>query len=284
MARIYTRKEVIQRLRREIQRGRPIVTAGAGIGLTAKCAELGGADLIVVYNSGLFRMHGHGSTAGTMPYGDANQIVLEMGLRTILPVVQETPVIAGICGTDVTRVMNVFLKQIQEAGFSGVINFPTVGSIDGSFRERLEDVGLGFEKEVEMIRLARAMDLFTMAYVFNPDQARLMAKAGVDALVAHMGLTAGGTIGSKRAKKLEAVVPLIREIFRAGKAIRKEMILLAHGGPISSPEDTAYIYRHTEAQGFVGASSIERIPVEIAIRKVTEEFKSKTLGKKISRS
>lgn len=279
MARQFTRKEVIQRLRKEVRSGRPIVAAGAGIGLTAKCAEMGGADLIIIYNSGLFRMHGHGSSAGTLPFGDANQIVLDMGLRTILPVVQNTPVIAGVCGTDVTRVMKVFLKEIKEAGFSGVINFPTVGSIDGSFRERLEDVGLGFDKEVELIRLARSMELFTLAYVFNPDQAKAMAKAGVDALVAHMGLTAGGTIGSKRAKKLEAVVPLVQEILDVGKRIRKDIIRLAHGGPISSPEDTEYIYRHTDAQGFVGASSIERIPVEIAIRKVTEEFKSKSIRK-----
>lgn len=280
MARQFTREEVRQRLGKEIRAGRPIVAAGAGIGLTAKCAELGGADLIIVYNSGLFRMHGHGSSAGTMPFGDANQIVLEMGLRTILPVVQSTPVIAGVCGTDVTRVMPVFLREIKRAGFSGVINFPTVGSIDGNFRERLDDIGLGFDKEAELIRQARCLGLFTLAYVFDPDQAKLMAKAGVDALVAHMGLTSGGTIGSKRAKHLQAVAPLIQKILDAGKGIGKNIIRLAHGGPISSPEDTAYIYRHTDAQGFVGASSIERIPVEIAIRKVTEEFKSKSTRKK----
>ncbi|MDI6753745.1 MAG: phosphoenolpyruvate hydrolase family protein [Thermodesulfobacteriota bacterium] len=280
MAWQYTRMEVIQRLRKEILRRRPIVVAGAGIGLTAKCAELGGADLIVIYNSGLFRMHGHGSSAGTMPFGDANQIVLDMGLRSILPVVQNTPVIAGVCGTDVTRVMRVFLKEIKEAGFSGVINFPTVGSIDGNFRERLEDIGLGFEKEVELMRMARSMDLFTMAYVFNPQQAKSMAKARVDALVAHMGLTTGGAIGSKHAKQLQAVVPLVQEILDVGKRIKRDIIRLAHGGSISSPEDTEYIYRQTNAQGFVGASSIERIPVEIAIRKVTEDFKSKSIPKK----
>ncbi len=280
MARQFSRREVIQRLRKEIQGGRPIVAAGSGIGLTAKCAELGGADLIIIYNSGLFRMHGHGSSAGTMPFGDANQIVLEMGLRTIIPVVRNTPVIAGVCGTDVTRVMKIFLKQIKEAGFSGVINFPTVGSIDGSFRERLEDIGLGFDKEVELIRMARAMNLFTLAYVFNPEQAKAMAQAGVDALIAHMGLTTGGTIGSKRAKHLETVVPLVQKILDVGKRVRKDIIRLAHGGPISSPEDTEYIYRHTDAQGFVGASSIERIPVEIAIRKVTEAFKAKSIPKK----
>lgn len=280
MARQYTRKEVIARLRKEVGRGSPIVVAGAGIGLTAKCAERGGADLVVIYNSGLFRMNGHGSSAGTMPFGDANEMVLEMGLRSILPVVKNTPVIAGVCGSDVTRVMEVFLRDIKAAGFSGVINFPTVAGIDGNFRQRLEDLGMGFEKEVQLIRLARSMNLFTICYVFNPEEAELMAGAGADALVAHMGLTEGGAIGSKRAKRLEEVVPLVQNIFKAGKRVKKDLLLLAHGGPISSPEDTEYIYEHTDAVGFVGASSIERIPVEIAIRKATEAFKSKAIPKK----
>ncbi|MCX5907842.1 MAG: phosphoenolpyruvate hydrolase family protein [Deltaproteobacteria bacterium] len=282
MARQYRRKEVIARLRKEIGKGRPIVVAGAGIGLTAKCAELGGADLVVIYNSGLFRMNGHGSSAGSLPFGDANAIVLEMGLRSIMPAVQSTPVIAGVCGIDVTRVMPIFLKEIKSAGFSGVINFPTVGSMDGNYRQKLEDLGMGFAKEVELIRLARSLDLFTICYVFTPQEAKLMARAGADALVAHMGLTTGGTLGSKRAKQLEEVVPLVEDIFKAGKQIKKDILLLAHGGPISSPEDTEYIYKHTNAQGFVGASSIERIPVEIAIRQATEAFKSKAIKKRRS--
>jgi predicted TIM-barrel enzyme len=280
MTRQYRRKEVIARLRKEIGKGRPIIVAGAGIGLTAKCAELGGADLVVIYNSGLFRMNGHGSSAGSLPFGDANAIVLEMGLRSIMPAVQSTPVIAGVCGIDVTRVMPIFLKEIKSAGFSGVINFPTVGSMDGNYRQKLEDLGMGFAKEVELIRLARSLDLFTICYVFTTQEAELMARAGADALVAHMGLTTGGTLGSKRAKQLKEVVPLVEDIFKAGKRIKKDILLLAHGGPISSPEDTEYIYKHTNAQGFVGASSIERIPVETAIRKVTEEFKSKRIAKK----
>ncbi len=280
MARQFTRKEVIARLRREIKRGRPIVAAGAGIGLTAKCAELGGADLLVIYNSGLFRMNGHGSSAGLMPFGDANETVLEMGRRSILPVVKNIPVIAGVCGTDVTRVIRIFLGEIKEAGFSGVINFPTVGSLDGHFRQRLEDLGMGFEQEVELMRLAHSMDFFTICYVFNPKEAKLMAGAGVDALVAHMGLTTGGTLGSKRTQNVKEVVPLMQAIFKAGRQVMKDILFLAHGGPISSPEDTEYIYQHTDALGFVGASSIERIPVEIAIRAATEAFKAKSLKKK----
>jgi predicted TIM-barrel enzyme len=279
MARQYTRKEVWERLKKEVRNRRPIIIAGAGIGITAKFAELGGADLICVYNSGLFRMNGHGSSAGSMPYGDANEIVLEMGLRSIMPAVRNIPVIAGVCGTDVTRVMALFLKEIKEAGFSGVINFPTVGSLDGKFRQRLEDLGMGYEKEVEMIRLARGMGLFTTCYCFNPEEARAMAKAGVDLLIAHMELTTGGSLGSQRAAGLENTVPRIQAIIQAGRKIKKDLLCLAHGGPISSPENTEYIYQHTDAVGFVGASSIERIPVERAIQSATEAFKSKPLRK-----
>lgn len=277
MSRQFTREEVLERLKKEVKNGRPIIVAGAGIGITAKFAELGGADLIGVYNSGLYRMNGHGSSAGTMPYGDANEIVLEMGLRSIMPIVKSIPVIAGVCGTDVTRVMSIFLKQIREAGFSGVMNFPTVGSLDGNFRQRLEDLGMGYEKEVEMIRMAREMGLFTICYSFTPEEARAMAKANVDVLIAHMGLTTGGTLGSKRAVKLEEAVPRVQAILKTAKEIKKDLICLAHGGPISSPEDTEYIYQHTDAVGFLGASSIERIPVEKAIQSTTEAFKSKSL-------
>lgn len=276
----FDRQQILDRLRNEIREGRPVVVVGAGIGLTAKFAEIGGADLIVVYNSGLFRMNGHGSSAGFMPFGDANQIVLQMGLRSIMPVVKTTPVIAGVCGTDVTRVMDVFLREVHDAGFSGVINFPTVGSLDGSFRRRLEDLGMGFEKEVELIRAARAMDLFTLCYVFTPDEARAMAGAGVDVLVAHLGLTRGGSIGSKRAVHMEAAAPRVQEMIENARDVKRDIICLAHGGPISAPEDTAHIYRATDAVGFVGASSIERIPVENAIRQATEAFKSVQIRKK----
>ncbi len=280
MPKQFTREEVMERLQTEIQNGRPIIVAGAGIGITAKFAELGGADLIGVYNSGLYRMDGHGSSAGSMPFGDANQIVLEMGLRSIMPVVKNIPVIAGVCGTDVTRVMRIFLKQIKEAGFSGVMNFPTVGSLDGNFRQRLEDLGMGYEKEVEMIGLAREMGLFTICYSFNPQEAEAMARADVDALIAHMGLTTGGSLGSKRAVKLEETVARVQAILKAAKEIKKDIIFLAHGGPISSPEDTEYIYQHTDAVGFLGASSIERIPVERAIQSATEAFKARPLKKR----
>lgn len=280
MPKQFTREEVLERLQTEIQNGRPIIVAGAGIGITAKFAELGGADLIGVYNSGLYRMDGHGSSAGSMPFGDANQIVLEMGLRSIMPVVKNIPVIAGVCGTDVTRVMSIFLKQIKESGFSGVMNFPTVGSLDGKFRQRLEDLGMGYEKEVEMIRIARGMGLFTMCYSFNPEEARAMAKSDVDVLIAHMELTTGGSLGSKIAIELEKTVPRIQAILTAAKEIKKDLICLAHGGPISSPEDTEYIYQHTDAVGFLGASSIERIPVERAIQSATEAFKARPLKKR----
>lgn len=280
MAKQFTREEILERLQKEIKNERPIIVAGAGIGITAKFAELGGADLIGVYNSGLYRMNGHGSSAGSMPFGDANEIVLEMGVRSIMPVVKNIPVIAGVCGTDVTRVMIIFLKQIKEAGFSGVMNFPTVGTLDGNFRQRLEDMGMGYEKEVEMIRIAREMGHFTMCYSFNPEEARAMARAGVDVLIAHLGLTTGGSLGSKRAIKLDEGVPRVQDILKAAKEIKKDLICLAHGGPMSSPEDTEYIYQHTDAVGFLGASSIERIPVEKAIQSATEAFKSRPLKKK----
>jgi len=279
MARQFTRDEILEKLHKEIQEARPIIIAGAGIGITAKYAEIGGADLIGVYNSGLFRMNGHGSSAGSMPFGDANEIVLELGSRSILPIVKNIPVIAGVCGTDVTRMMNIFLKQVKEVGFSGVMNFPTVGTLDGNFRQRLEDLGMGYVKEVELLRIARDMGFFTICYAFNTNEAKMMAGIDVDLLIAHLGLTTGGSLGSKRAITLEEAVPEVQEIIEAGKEVKEDLICLAHGGPISTPEDTEYIYKHTDAVGFLGASSIERIPVEIAIRETTESFKSRLIRK-----
>jgi predicted TIM-barrel enzyme len=264
-------------LEAEIKKNQPIVAAGAGIGLSAKFAEAGGADLIIIYNSGLYRMDGLPSIAGYMPFGDANAMVLEMGLRHVLPIVQEAPVIAGICAYDLTREMKVFLKELLAAGFSGVINFPTVGRIDGEFRQSMEDLGMSYRREAEVINLAGSMGLFTLAYVFNPEEAKLMAQNDVDAVVAHMKTTTGGTVGAKKAMSLEEAAEKCSAIFAAALSIKKEIICLAHGGPIEGPEAMEYIYRHTQAVGFVGASSIERIPVEKAIQQITKTFKSQKL-------
>jgi predicted TIM-barrel enzyme len=277
MAKVYRREEVRQRLEAEIKKNQPIVAAGAGIGLSAKFAEAGGADLIIIYNSGLYRMDGLPSIAGYMPFGDANAMVLEMGLRHVLPIVQEAPVIAGICAYDLTREMKVFLKELLAAGFSGVINFPTVGRIDGEFRQSMEDLGMSYRREAEVINLAGSMGLFTLAYVFNPEEAKLMAQNDVDAVVAHMKTTRGGTVGAKKAMSLEEAAEKCSAIFAAALSIKKEIICLAHGGPIEGPEAMEYIYRHTQAVGFVGASSIERIPVEKAIQQITKTFKSQKL-------
>jgi len=279
MAKVYRREEVRQRLEAEIKKNQPIVAAGAGIGLSAKFAEAGGADLIIIYNSGLYRMDGLPSIAGYMPFGDANAMVLEMGLRHVLPIVQEAPVIAGICAYDLTREMKVFLKELLAAGFSGVINFPTVGRIDGEFRQSMEDLGMSYRREAEVINLAGSMGLFTLAYVFNPEEAKLMAQNDVDAVVAHMKTTTGGTVGAKKAMSLEEAAEKCSAIFAAALSIKKEIICLAHGGPIEGPEAMEYIYRHTQAVGFVGASSIERIPVEKAIQQITKTFKSQKLKK-----
>ncbi len=273
----YSRKDVRKRLEAEIKRKRPIVAAGAGIGLSAKFAESGGADLIIIYNSGLYRMDGLPSIAGYMPFGDANAMVLEMGLRHVLPVVRKAPVIAGICAYDLTRDMEVFLTELLRVGFSGVINFPTVGRIDGDFRQSMEDLGMSFTREAEIMELAVSLGLFTMAYVFNPEESALMAKKGIDSVVAHMKTTSGGTVGARRPMSLEEAAKRCSAIFKAALAVKRNVICLAHGGPIEGPEATEYIYRHTQAAGFVGASSIERIPVEKAIRKTTEEFKTQRL-------
>ena len=267
-----SRIEILKRFRSKIKAGRPIIGGGAGTGISAKCEEAGGIDLIVIYNSGRFRMAGHGSLAGLMPFGDANAIVIEMASE-VLPVVRKTPVLAGVCGTDPMRVMGRFLEQIKATGFAGVQNFPTVGLIDGTFRQNLEETGMGYAKEVELIRLARDMDLLTTPYVFNATDASQMAQAGADILVAHMGLTTKGSIGATTAKSLDQCVILIADIAKAARRVRRDIIILCHGGPIAEPEDAAYILKHCPGiDGFYGASSMERLPTERAITKQTEEF------------
>lgn len=267
-----TRSEILARFRRKIAEGKPIIGGGAGTGISAKFEEAGGIDLIVIYNSGRFRMAGHGSLAGLLPFGDANAIVLEMA-REVLPVVKNTPVLAGVCGTDPFRRMDRFLSEVQATGFAGVQNFPTVGLIDGVFRANLEETHFGYDREVEMIRLAHAMDLLTTPYVFTPEDAEAMTRAGADILVAHMGLTTSGSIGAKTAKTREECVRLIERIGAAARAVREDVLLLCHGGPIAEPEDAEYILQHCPVvDGFYGASSMERLPTERAIREQTERF------------
>jgi predicted TIM-barrel enzyme len=271
----YSRDEVLRRLRSQVAGGTAVVVAGAGTGISAKFAEAGGADLIVIYNSGRYRMAGHSSVAGLMAYGDANQIVYEMGEREVLPVVKNTPVIAGVNGTDPTRQMDHFLHRLDDLGFSGVINFPTVGLIDGRIRAELEATGLGFEREIEMIRLARKMSFFTMVYVFTPDESRLMAEAGADVVVAHLGTTVGGTtgMGKEASVALEGAPGRVDAIGAAAKKVNSEVLVLSHGGPIATPDDVRYVLERCDAVGFVGASSMERLPVETAIADTTRRFK-----------
>jgi predicted TIM-barrel enzyme len=267
------RKDILTKFRGMIARGEPIVGGGAGTGLSAKCEEAGGIDLIVIYNSGRYRMAGRGSLAGMMAYGNANEIVVEMA-REVLPVVQRTPVLAGVNGTDPFMIPEHFLRQLIELGFSGVQNFPTVGLIDGQFRKNLEETGMGYGPEVEMIRQAAALDLFTTPYVFSEDDARAMAGAGADIVVCHMGLTTGGAIGAETALKLADCVPLINAWARAAKSVKSDVIVLCHGGPISMPDDAAYILKHCpECHGFYGASSMERLPTEVALTEQTRRFK-----------
>ena len=266
------RTEILQRFREKIAQGKPIIGGGAGTGISAKFEEAGGIDLIVIYNSGRFRMAGHGSLAGLMPYGDANAIVIEMAAE-VLPVVKRTPVLAGVCGTDPMRLMDRFLEQVKAVGFAGVQNFPTVGLIDGTMRANLEETNMGYRREVDMIRLAREMDLLTTPYVFNPDEGKQMAEAGADIIVAHMGLTTKGSIGAKTSKTLDGCVPLIDEIAAAAKAVRDDVILLCHGGPIAEPDDAQFILRNCHGiDGFYGASSMERLPTERAIQEQTARF------------
>jgi len=266
--------EARARLRATADGGGVIIGAGAGTGLSAKSAEAGGADLIIIYNSGRYRMAGRGSLAGLMPYGDANAIVLEMA-REVLPVVADTPVLAGVCGTDPFRLMPAFLAEIEATGFAGVQNFPTVGLIDGTFRANLEETGMGFDLEVEMIRAAAERGLLTAPYVFDPEQARAMAEAGADVLVPHMGLTTKGSIGARTARTLDECVQLIQAMRDAAVAVRPDVLVLCHGGPIAEPEDAAYVLERTDGVvGFFGASSMERLPSERAMTENMRRFKA----------
>ncbi|UCE48681.1 MAG: phosphoenolpyruvate hydrolase family protein [Phycisphaerales bacterium] len=270
----FTRQQVLQRLRKRIADGVPIIGGGAGNGISAKCQEAGGVDILIIYNSGRFRMNGRGSLAGCMPYGDANGIVMEMA-GEVLTIVRDTPVLAGVCGTDPTRLMDVFLKQVRDAGFSGVQNFPTVGLCDGQFRANLEETGMGYDLEVEMIRNARDLDLFTTPYAFNAEEAKVMAEAGADVVVAHMGLTTKGTIGASTALTIEQAPKRVQEISDAGKSVNPDLIVLCHGGPISMPDDAEFVLRNAKGvDGFYGASSVERLPSEVAITEQMKKFKS----------
>ncbi|MBF75752.1 hypothetical protein CMK20_16420 [Candidatus Poribacteria bacterium] len=270
----FTREQVLEKLRTNIDRGQPIIGGGAGTGISAKCEEAGGIDLIVIYNSGRFRMAGRGSLAGMMPYGDANAIVIDMA-REVLPVIKDTPVLAGVCGTDPFRIMSNFLQKVEDVGFSGVQNFPTVGLIDGIFRQNLEETDMGYGLEVEMIRQAHQNDLLTTPYAFNEVEAEQMADAGADILVAHMGLTTKGSIGAHTALTLEEAAKKVQSIHDAATSVNPEVLVICHGGPIAEPTDAQYILDHTKGVvGFYGASSAERLPTEIAIRRQIESFKA----------
>ena len=270
----YTRKEVIERLRSALKRGEPIIAAGAGTGISAKFIERGGGDLIMIYNSGRFRMAGHGSTAGLMSYGDANAIAMEIGEFEVLPIVEEVPVICGVHATDPRRRMWHWLLKVKEMGFSGVNNFPTHCIVDGMFRQILEETGMSVRKEFEMVALASRMDLFTIVYVSTPEEAKAMAQAGADAIIAHVGTTIGGTIGVKGAAiTLDESVRRVQAVIEAGSRVRKDIIFLSHGGPIATPQDAAYINERTNAVGFVGASSLERLAVEDSLTQLTRKFK-----------
>src|SRR5690349_4922581 len=262
---LFPRNEILARLRAKLARGQPIIGGGAGTGISARMSEAGGIDLIVIYNSGRYRMAGRGSLAGMLPYGDANAIVLDMA-REVLPVVRDTPVLAGVCGTDPFRQMPVFLAELVRLGFAGVQNFPTVGLIDGTFRQGLEETGMGFDLEVEMIAEAARLDLLTTAYAFTAEEGRAMAEAGADVVVAHMGLTTKGSIGAQTALSLDACVERIGEIRDAVRSIGREALVFCHGGPIAEPDDVRYVIdRAPGIAGFFGASSIERLPTEVAI-------------------
>jgi len=261
----FTRDECLRRLRAQVAAGRPIIGGGAGTGISAKCAEAGGIDLIIIYNSGRFRMAGRGSLSGMMPYGDANQVVLDMA-REVLPVVRRTPVLAGVCGTDLFRVMAQFLRQLRDMGCSGVQNFPTVGLIDGTFRQGLEETGMGYALEVDMIRTAHDLGLLTCPYVFTEDEARAMAQAGADVLIPHMGLTTKGSIGARTALTLAEAAGRVQALHDAAKAVNPDVLVLCHGGPIAEPADAAYVLQRAhDVVGFFGASSIERLPTETAV-------------------
>jgi len=268
-----SREQCLARLRETVRQGVPILGVGAGTGISAKFAEAGGADLIIIYNSGRYRMAGRGSLAGLLAYGDANQIVVDMAAE-VLPVVKQTPVMAGVCGTDPFRQMDVFLPQLHALGFAGVQNFPTVGLFDGTFRQNLEETNMGYGLEVEMIRVARKLEMLTCPYVFTAEEARLMAEAGADVLVAHMGLTTKGTIGARTALTLDQAAERVQAIRDGGAAVNPDVLVICHGGPIAEPEDARFILEHTRGvDGFFGASSIERLAVERAITEQTRAFK-----------
>ncbi|EMA59655.1 phosphoenolpyruvate hydrolase family protein [Halorubrum lipolyticum] len=271
----FTRDESLERLESVVQGGEPIIGAGAGTGISAKFAERGGVDLLIIYNSGRYRMNGRGSLAGILPYGDANEIVVEMG-HEVIPVVEDTPVLAGVNGTDPFREMDVFIEDLRRRGFSGVQNFPTVGLIDedSSFRQNLEETGMGYDKEVEMIREASDQGMLTCPYVFNDEQARAMAEAGADVVVSHMGLTTSGDIGAETALGLEEAAERVQSHHDAAKAVNDDVMVICHGGPIAWPDDATYVLNNTEGVvGFFGASSIERLPTEEAIQNQAREFK-----------
>src|ERR1700733_9282820 len=270
----YTREEVRERLNATLKKGDAIIAAGAGTGISAKFIEKGGADLIIIYNSGRFRMMGHGSTCGMMAYGDANAIAMEIGEYEVLPVVEEVPVICGVHATDPRRRMWHWLGRVKEMGFSGVNNFPTHTIVDGLFRGVLEETGMSVKKEFEMIALAHRMDLFTIVYVATPDEAKAMAEAGADAIIAHVGTTVGGSIGVTGAVcTMEDAVRRTRAIIEGARQVRKDIFFLSHGGPIATPEDAAYVNEHTDCVGFVGASSLERLAVEKTLTDLTKKFK-----------
>ncbi len=270
----YTRTEVIERLRDTMSKGKPIIAAGAGTGISAKFIERGGADLVIVYNSGRFRMAGHGSTAGMMAYGDANAVAMEIGEYEVLPVVEEIPVICGVHATDPRRRMWHWLGKVKDMGFSGINNFPTHTIIDGKFRQILEETGMSVKKEFETVALARKMDLFTIVYVGSPEESKAMAEAGADVIIAHVGTTVGGSIGVTNATmSLPEAAKITQGIIDAAKSVRNDLIFLSHGGPINTPEDAAFINEHTDTDGFVGASSLERMAVEQSLTDLTKRFK-----------
>jgi predicted TIM-barrel enzyme len=276
----YTRKEVVERLRATLKKGQPVIAAGAGTGISAKFIERGGADLIIIYNSGRFRMAGHGSTCGLMAYGDANAVAMEIGEFEVLPIVEEIPVICGVHATDPRRRMWHWLLQVKEMGFSGVNNFPTHCIVDGLFRQVLEETGMSVKKEFEMVALARKMDLFSIVYVATAEESKAMAEAGADAIIAHVGTTVGGSIGVKGAAiTMTEAVKRVSRIIEGAREVRKDIIFLSHGGPIATPEDAAYINKHTDTVGFVGASSLERLGVEESLTNLTRRFKQVSVQK-----
>ena len=269
-----TRSEILADFKEQVKQGKILVGVGAGTGITAKCSEKADVDMLIIYNSGRFRMAGRGSLSGLLSYGDANQIVQEMG-QEVLPIVKKTPVLAGVCGTDPFRIMDIFLKQLKEQGFNGVQNFPTVGLIDGTFRANLEETGMGYGLEVEMIREAHKLDMLTCPSVFDPEQAKSMSEAGADILVAHMGLTTKGSIGAETAITLDDCCDRIRDIIKAGREVNPDIMVICHGGPIADPEDAEYVIKQVpEIDGFFGASSIERLASERGITAQAAAFKA----------